>query len=250
MPEAAWYSGQNLKPFGNLYKTEFALPEERTQQEVTSLSTLITSHFPNVKIRVLDIAGGFGRLGRKLLSHPSVKEVVNLDTNHAFLKEAQSAGVLSVRADMRRFPFVQNAFEFSALMFTAFGYFAKSEDDVKVLKESHRTLQTGGLFVLDLPNYDRILTSFDPERTLELPDGRRIEYTKSIEDDILVESRVLKDMTGKKTTLAPIRLRIYPSRNAKALCAKVGFSKVNLFDQALNSFNPSTSRRLWIVCKK
>ena len=102
--------------------------------------------------------------------------------------------------------------------------------------------------LLDLPNYDRILQNFSPERDLLLLDNSKIVYRKELVGDLLIETRtrIFSDMN--QAQMPPIRLRIYNQKSAGDACLRAGFSAVHAFDQNLQTYEPTSSNRLWLVC--
>lgn len=247
MPREWFESCDSDSPFASLYEEEFNLPVERTLEEVSSVEKLIRSM--NEKPCVLDLAGGFGRIGSLLIQRGLVKSLTNLDLNRNLLKVAKTFGIMNVvEGDMRYLGFMDDTFDLTLLMFTSFGYFAAPEDDLKVLQEAKRVLRPGGMLLVDLPNYDRILTDFRSERELLLPDRSKIIYKKALVDDFLIETRtrIFSDMN--QVQMCPIRLRIYNQESAKDICWQAGFSNVYAFDQSLQAYEPITANRLWLVC--
>lgn len=248
---AEWFSPNNKQtPFGEDYLEEFSLPEERTIQEVDSIEQIIRKEF-QVKPKVLDLAGGFGRISKHLLDREIVSQLVDFDLNLRFLRMARQSGVKHVVAgDLRRLPFKPEIFDMVLLMFTSFGYFSTLEEDLQTLHEVYVTIAEGGRFIMDLPNFYRIMQNFSSGRELALGNGKKIRYTKKIEEGVLVEERAAVDSLGDIQQLAPMRLRIYFSEDAQAMCRKVGFTKIELTDGNLSQFNRETSRRLWVRCQK
>lgn len=248
---AEWFSPKNIEtPFGDGYIEEFGLPEERTIQEVNSIEKIIRKNF-SIKPRVLDLAGGFGRIGKKLQERGSVSSLIDFDLNFRFLKMAQQSGISkAVEGDMRRLPFRSDSFDLILLMFTSFGYFSNEKEDAQVMQEAHRTLSPHGQFLIDLPNFHRITQNFSFTRERNLNNGEKIKYKKRVEDSVLIEERTIIDIYGKNRPLAPMKIRMYLSQDILTLCKKVGFSKVELMDDNLKCFNPQDSRRLWAKCTK
>jgi ubiquinone/menaquinone biosynthesis C-methylase UbiE len=92
------------------------------------------------KPRVLDIAGGFGRIVSKLFRQNLVASLTILDLNREFLSIAKINHVSDVvQGDMRFLPFKDNTFDLALIMFTSFGYFY-DKDNFMVLQEAYRIL--------------------------------------------------------------------------------------------------------------
>lgn len=248
MSAKEWFKPTNIgiSPFDSSYIEEFELPLERTRQEIDSLGIII-SHMSK-KPRVLDIAGGFGRIGSELIKRGLVDSLVNLDLNVKFLQMSKNQEAIAVRGDMRYLGFADDSFDLALLMFTSFGYFATSVEDLKVLQEAKRILRPAGMLLLDLPNYDRIITNFQAERELPLQDNSKIVYRQELVGDFLIQTRtkIFSDMS--RVQMLPIRLRVYSQESATKACLQAGFLNVHAFDQDLQVYESVTSSRLWLLC--
>ncbi len=246
-----WFNPKDKNtPFGRNYIEEFQLSEERTLQEVGSIEDIIRKNFL-VKPTVLDLAGGFGRISQHLLSRELVNNLVDFDLNQNFLNIARQSGIKQVvNGDIRNLPFRSNTFDLTLLMFTSFGYFSDAKDDKKVIKNVYDVLKKGGQFLLDMPNFHRIVENFSSERELQLNNGEVIKYSKRIEEGVLTEERTHVDIDGNSKQLSPMKIRIYLSQDIQTLCKETGFSQIELMDENLHTFDPQASRRLWMKCTK
>lgn len=134
----------------------FWITEERTNKELKFLLTFIKKKFKNRKIKILDLACGYGRH-----SLPLAKDgykVIGVDYSKYFLslakekaKELKIKNLRFLRKDIRKINFKEE-FDLVISMFTFFGYFDNNEDNIKVLKNVYESLKKGGYFILDLEN--------------------------------------------------------------------------------------------------
>lgn len=250
MSTQEWYEPTNegVSPFDSSYTEEFRLPPERTEKELKSLEAII-SVMPR-KPRVLDIAGGFGRISSELVRRNLVESLVNLDLNEEFLHLAKGHGITeAVRGDMRSLGLKDRSFDLALIMFTSFGYFDEG-GNFRVLQEAYRVLDNDGVLVLDLPNYSRISNNFSANREMPLKDGVVIKYNKRVEGKYLIEERSRIEGGQKPENLLPIKLRIYVPEEIVGLCRKAGFNKAITVDQELKEFSPNNARRLWVINTK
>jgi SAM-dependent methyltransferase len=75
------------------------------------------------------------------------------------------------RADMRHLPFCDAVFGGLVNFFTSFGYFATEEENVQVVREMARVLETGAPFLFDYLNVHRELEKLVQRETRDTPLG-------------------------------------------------------------------------------
>lgn len=117
--------------------------------------------------RVLDLACGFGR--HSVLLAQKGFNVTGYDLSESFLKKAREIAdsllvALDLRqGDMREVPYDE---EFDAVinMFTAFGFFDREDEDLKVLKGVYKALKPGGQFLMDVINREFALADLSHRR--------------------------------------------------------------------------------------
>ena len=146
-------------------------PDEWTAQQ----TEFIVEHLElGPGARVLDLAGGHGRLAIPLAERGY--RVTLLDLSEPSLARAREAAaargveVEIVRADMRD---LEGAEEYDAVLnfYSAFGYFESEEEDERVVTAVARALVRGGVFLLDTVNPLRLFRDWQPRGWREVPDG-------------------------------------------------------------------------------
>lgn len=175
--------------------------------------------------RILDVCCGYGRHAIPLASRGY--DVTGVDLSEAMLRHAQADArtaavrVSWVQADARELPFGEH-FDGALNLFTAFGYFAREGDNIRVLQEIARVLVPGGLFLLDTVNHDFLVRHFQPQSwynrdgvvlleqrqfdpvesrvegiwTLVEPDGSQRSYPHSIRVYTFAELRMWLSLVG------------------------------------------------------
>lgn len=159
-PRDVWFQ----EAFGSEYLR--TLPPDIERQ--TKRDTDFIAQSLNLKrgARILDVACGFGRHAVELSSRGY--EMVGLDLSMPMLQkalaESQARGqsIKYLHGDMRELAF-QDAFDGCYIWQTSFGYF-DDRMNLKVLQGIHRSLKTGGRFLIDVVNRDYVLGQM-PSRT-------------------------------------------------------------------------------------
>jgi SAM-dependent methyltransferase len=134
------------------------LTDERSDAEVDAWAELLELSSSPTKMRVLDLACGFGRHANRLAALGY--SVVGVDLMPGFLEIArQRAAEMGVevdyrQGDMRQLDFVEK-FDRVLLLFTSFGYF-EDEENERVMENMARALKPGGLLGFDIPNRDAV----------------------------------------------------------------------------------------------
>lgn len=177
--------------------------------------------------RILDLCCGAGRHAVRFAERGY--RVTGLDIKADLLEaareEASRRGVSLelARGDARRLPWSAR-FDAVACLFTSFGYFAREEDDLAVLRSARRALKPGGRLLLDLLNKEWLMRRFTP-RFSQRGEGpvRRVDNRLSF--DFLrgrLDNRrtlFLKDGTRRETALS---IRVYTLVELTRLLAAAG----------------------------
>jgi ubiquinone/menaquinone biosynthesis C-methylase UbiE len=156
-----------------------------------------------------------------------------------------------VRADMRFFPFRDNAFGAVLSMFTSFGYLPSEGEDALSLLEISRTLQPKGRFLMDVANRDHLLKTFRERDWAEFKPFFMLER-RSID---LKESKLKSQWTliRKKTgqvKLIEHQVRLYTFTRVEQLMSEAGLAIADLFGgYDKQEFNLESSRII-IVAQK
>ncbi len=155
-----WWQTQFKRGYYLTYQAE--VPPERTLKEV---SFLIKSIPLTPKLKILDLACGYGRHAHELARRGY--QVTGLDYAKNYLNTARKnarRAKLSIDyrwGDMRQLSFKQEL-DVVLLLFTSFGYFGNQENQ-KVLYQIRQVLKNNGKFLLDVINAEAFFTDIQKE---------------------------------------------------------------------------------------
>lgn len=128
----------------------------------------LVDHITNLDGRVLDVAGGTGDIGlriiKKGLKNGKSPHVIITDINHAMLKEGKNKAIDKnlfknvefINSDAEQLPFADNSFDYYTISFGI----RNVTDRAKALKEAYRVLKPGGqFFCLEFSKIDKKFAS-------------------------------------------------------------------------------------------
>jgi len=147
-----------------------------------------------------------------------------------------------------RSPFRSNYFDYALNLFTSFGYFISSNDDLKVFKSIGNSLKKNGVFVFDYLNKGEIICNLQPQQEIT---KNNIKFTinKQIEGDKVIKQIQVNDGGNIHQYFESVNL--YSLDAILALASKVGLEKEAIFgDYNLNEYNAATSSRMIIFFRK
>lgn len=157
--------------------------------------------------RVLDLACGAGRHLAPLAQ--AGFRPIGLDLSWPLLRRAAASfdGPL-VRADMRAVPLAAGTMDAVVQFFTSFGYFEARSEDRRVLEEVRRVLRSGGTFLMDFLNAEKVRSELVPrdERTV---DGRTVRQRRWLEGEAVVKRIEVEEPGGEAPEIHHERVRLY-----------------------------------------
>jgi SAM-dependent methyltransferase len=246
---AQWYR----EFFDDLYLRVYQ-PLEAPEQVRREVDFIVKALDLPAEAKVLDLCCGQGRHSLELARRGF--QVVGVDLSEALLyaarKRAESEGlsVTFLHCDMREIDFAD---EFDAVinMFTSFGYLESEAEDEKVLGKVAQALKSGGKFLLDVVNRDRLVRDFQAR-----------EWHAADEGWLVLEERTFDHLSGRMETrwvcvardgvryerLSSVRL--YTTSELRTMLERAGLKVTNLFGDYDGSPYSWDSQRLIVVsCK-
>jgi len=242
---AEWYE----TAFDTLYPVLYAHRNE--EEAVGALETY--EPFLHEGQPLLDLASGSGRYLSTLVDkgYPAV----GVDLSHFLLRtslETFGLGGRVAQGDMRRIPFATGTFGSVINMFTSFGYFSVDTDNLLVLREVHRVLRDGGVFLFDFINAEKISRDL-LDHTHREANGYDIDERRVIEGQgkYLVKRAVVTHLESGAREEIVERLRLYTRSDLLKMLDSVRLDVTETFgDYAANPFVDGVSDRVVLVAIK
>lgn len=174
-------------------------------------------------VKGLDLGCGFGRHLAYLNAHGV--DSIGLDLSADLLAVANETpgcrGRL-IRADMRAIPLAAASRDFVFSFFSSFGYFARDEENERVIREIGRIMRPGGGFVLDYLNAEYLERRLVPADVQQFDDFtlRQRRYIDHASNTI-VKEMVMSDTAGERTYHECVKL--YRQGDFARFCERAGF---------------------------
>lgn len=222
---------------------------ENATEEVTNLVSLLKLT-PGAS--VLDLCCGPGRHSLELARRGF--SVVGVDRTKIYIekaqKQAESEGleVELIQKDMRNFC-RPDSFDAVINVFTSFGYFEDERDDELVLKNVHRSLKEGGVFLIDLMGKEILARIFRERDWQEIEGAVMLEDRKISKSWSWIENRwiMLKDGRAEEFKITH---RIYSAVELTRLLSDSGFHTIAVHGDLAGAPYDHKAKRLVIVARK
>lgn len=171
------------------------------------------------------------------LSENSIAQSQTLSNNHLHFHTM----------DMRYISGLKN-FDLVINMFTSFGYFEHTSDNIKVLQSVNKALDAKRYFVIDFLNATQVVNRLVPEET-QVIDGIIFKINRLIENQTVVKK--INIMDGDKVFHFQERVNMFELSDFKELFKDTGFELVYHFgNYNFDAFDPLQSDRLILIAQK
>ncbi len=206
----------------------------------------------NPGARILDLCCGVGRHSLELARRGF--DVTGVDRTPLYLEKAsnQAAGeklnVEFTQDDMRDFC-RPNAFDAVINLYTSFGYFDDPEDDRQVIRNVHRSLKSGGTFLIELMGKE-VLARIFTERSWHEDEGTIVlEERKVSRNWGWIDNRwiLLKD---NDRTEFRVSHRLYSAVELFHLLDGCGLTQIDVYGDLEGNPYDHSARRLVVVARK
>jgi SAM-dependent methyltransferase len=226
--ETPWYENDEMWKLAEpvmFDETSFT----RALGEVDSLISLLEIQ-PDE--RILDLGCGVGRHSLEFARRGH--EVVGVDRTKCYLERAEERAASEnldiefVLEDMRLFR-RENSFDITLSMLTAFGYFEDPEEQMKVLRNIHFSLRTGGRFVYQSLGKEVLARIFLSKDWSEHDDGFILYERKAVNDWSMMHNVWHFIERGGKIHRWEFKHWIYSAAEIKSMLMSAGFSQVRVY---------------------
>ncbi|WP_457616881.1 class I SAM-dependent methyltransferase [Lutibacter sp.] len=221
------------------------LYKDRDDTEAQEFMKNLTSFLKLKKgAKLLDLACGRGRHSVYLNSLGYSVIGADLSKNSIqYAKQFENKSLTFIEHDMR------NAFEqkFDAILnlFTSFGYFEDSRDDIKVLNNIKNGLNSEGCAVIDFMNVKKVKENLVPHE-LKVVDNIRFDIKRSFKNGFIVKE--IRFFADGKDHFYVEKVKFLDLARIKSYLNEVGFSIKHIFgNYQLANFSEETSDRLILV---
>jgi D-alanine-D-alanine ligase len=153
--------------FNSMYlKTDADVVEDKsiTKSEVALFTSILNISKDKT---ILDLACGQGRHSLEL-ARQGYSNVYGLDRSHFLIRKAKTImnteglNVNYKEGDARKLPYATDMFDVVMILGNSFGYFESIEDDILILKEVHRVMKPGGIFLIDVADGSYLKKNYSP----------------------------------------------------------------------------------------
>lgn len=181
---------------------------------------------------VLDLGCGPGRHAVPFAA--AGFRVTGVDLSTVLLERARQRGrkagvdVEWVREDMRAFR-REGVYDLAVSMWTSFGYFEDSAEDVAVLENVHASLKPGGALVMDLVGKEWLCRNLQPVHLRELDDGSLLVERPVLGDNLTRIRNEWLLIRGDRVYRREWTHRVYSGQELADRLFAAGFESVSLY---------------------
>ena len=243
MEEKTWFKDWfDTKYYHLLY-------QNRNESEAENFIKNLT-HFLHLEngSQILDLACGKGR--HAMILHQLGFEVLGADLSENSINEAkknEKDGLTFQVQDMREI-IPQKQFDAVFNLFTSFGYFEDTSDNVKVIQSVFQMLKSKGILVIDFMNVHRVLDGMITEET-KVVSGIQFGLHRKYSGTHIIKEINFKD--GEQNFSYQEKVQALKKEDFESLLQNNGFSLMHIFgDYNLNSFDKNLSDRLILIAQK
>jgi SAM-dependent methyltransferase len=246
MSDKPWYQTW----FGEAYKTLY--PHRDAEQAHQQVAFVTRAAAAQPLWSILDIGCGMGR-HLEAFRAQGYSQAIGIDLSATLLRDARALQCAVARADMRHLPFSPGRFDLVVSLFTSFGYFAKSTEDLEALAGFGECLKPAGYLFIDLPNREHVVKHLvaRDERILDLITLVQERRVESHADGDQVVKRIEMRQPDGHAQVFEERVRLYGYAQIEKAVDDCGLRIVRIFgDEAGAAFDPAESPRMALLLQR
>lgn len=198
--------------------------------------------------KILDLACGRGR--HAIYLNQKGLNVVGIDlstTNIAYARQFENERLRFFVHDMREV-FEECCFDFIVNLFTSFGYFETDEEDLKVIQAATYNLKSGGRFLIDFLNPDKIIHQIRPHE-VKLINDIEFHIQKSYQNGFIFKE-IDFEYEGKEYHYQE-RVKSIDLAKFQSYFEQTQLNIIHIFgNYQLDKFQPNESDRMIFVLEK
>jgi SAM-dependent methyltransferase len=249
MENAPWWETYFDDLYIELCQALAATNWETSQQQIQAAAEMMQLVPP---ARILDLCCGFGRHAIPLAQMGFV--VTGLDYSDDMLARARQDATRSGveiefrQGDMRELPWAA-VFDGCVMLGGSLGIFGNDMENQRVLHAVAAALKSGGRFLLDVANRDRIVCDYEPQRRQE--SGGLQRHVEAWFDPVTginyAQERWLREGEWVERTHSR---RVYTATELDAILSRAGLTPVSYYGGYGKSRFTTQSHRILVVAKK
>lgn len=221
----------------------------RDEQEAADFIDHIFKYLkPNRDEWILDFGCGKGRHSIYMNGLGYKVEGIDIsEQNITYAKAFENPGLQFALHDMRE-TYKPGHFSTVLNLFTSFGYFDCSDENLKVLKAANENLKPKGRLLIDYLNVDLLKNNLIEKESQEI-DGVKFEIARAIEGEMVTKVITVHDRG--LTFEFQEQVKLIDKQGFKGLLSRAGFEVLDIFgNYALDQYHPTTSPRLIAIARK
>lgn len=234
----AWYRSWFDTPYYHI------LYQDRDDKEARYfIKNLLEELKPPLSAHILDLACGRGRHARYL--HECGCEVTGIDlseSNIEYARKNHQAERLHFEVGDMRQPLGQNRFDYIFNLFTSFGYFNSTEDNLRALRMMKQALKPGGRLVLDFMNVNKVELGL-VEEEIRTVDDIDFHIERFIRDGMVIK-HIRFEADGHEHNYEE-KVQLLDREDFENLFLQAGFNITGVYGNfSLDDFHPRDCERL------
>ncbi|GAA4830518.1 class I SAM-dependent methyltransferase [Algivirga pacifica] len=197
---------------------------------------------------IMDLACGKGRHSIYLNNKGLKVEGLDLsEANITYARQFANERLTFTQHDMR-LTYKEEAFDYVFNMFTSFGYFETTIEDIKAIQCTAQNLKKGGILVMDYFNTYKVINSLPKKEDIQR-DHITFMIHKFLKDQFVFKEIAFND--DGRDYIFTERVKAMTEKDFQHCFEKANLKVIHTFgDYALNPFDKNNSDRMIFIVQK